>query len=72
MLNSVLAKQIGEHIGCLFNKDAKLTEINKLFPSLFEAQEIEVNKVNNDMALYKAKMDDFVFRHNNKLKRKEE
>ncbi|MGL4571980.1 MAG: hypothetical protein ACRCVJ_13045 [Clostridium sp.] len=68
MLNSVLAKQIGEHIGCLFNKDAKLTEINKLFPSLFEAQEIEVN---NEMALYKAKMDDFAFRHNNKLKRKE-
>lgn len=67
-LNSVLARQIREYVGALFSKDARITPLNEIFPTLFED---EVQK-NNDMALYKARMKDFVYRHNQKMKRKEE
>lgn len=68
-LNAVLARQIGEYIASLFNKDSQITPLNQFFPSLFEADEEEKNI---DMALYKARMEDFAFRHNQRLKRKEE
>lgn len=68
-LNTVLARQIGEYVASLFNKEAELTPLNKLFPTLFEPDEEEIN---NDMDLYKAKMEEFAFRHNERLKRKEE
>lgn len=68
-LNAVLARQIGEYVASLFNEEAQLTPLNKLFPNLFEPDEEEVN---NDMALYKARMEEFAFRHNQRLKRKEE
>ena len=67
-LNSVLARQIAEYVGSIFNKKIQITPLNKLFPTLFELDEEEEN---NDMALYKAKMEEFAFRHNQKLKRKE-
>ena len=66
-LNAVLARQIGEYIASLFNKDSQITPLNKFFPSLFEEEEKKVN-----MALYKAKMEEFVFKHNQRFKRKEE
>lgn len=56
----------------MFSDKAELTPPNKLFPELFETEEIKEVKINNDMELYKAKMDDFAFRHNQRLKRKEE
>lgn len=68
-LNSVLARQIAENIGSILDENIKITPLNKLFPTLFEADNDEVN---NDMALYKAKMEEFAFRHNQRLKRKEE
>ncbi|MFU7514974.1 hypothetical protein [Clostridium sp. HCS.1] len=68
-LNTVLARQIGEYVASLFNKEAALTPLNKFFPTLFEPDEEEIN---NDMALYKANMEEFAFRHNERLKRKEE
>lgn len=68
-LNAVLARQIGEYIASLFNKDSQITPLNKFFPSLFEEDE-EVKNV--DMALYKARMEEFAFRHNQRFKRKEE
>lgn len=68
-LNSVLARQIAEYVGSIFDKKIQITPLNKLFPTLFELDEEEEN---NDMALYKAKMEEFAFRYNQKLKRKEE
>lgn len=68
-LNAVLARQIGEYVASMFNKEAQLTSLDKLFPTLFKPDEEEVN---NDMALYKAKMEEFAFRHNERLKRKGE
>lgn len=68
-LNAVLARQIGEYVASLFNKEAQLTPLNKLFPTLFKPDKEEVN---NDMALYKARMEEFAFRHNQRFKRKEE
>ncbi|MFQ9672134.1 MAG: hypothetical protein ACLRZT_02010 [Clostridium paraputrificum] len=67
-LNSVLARQIAEYVGSILDKKIQITPLNKLFPTLFELDEEEEN---NDMALYKAKMEEFAFRHNQKLKRKE-
>ncbi len=66
-LNAVLARQIGEYVASLFNKDSQITPLNKFFPSLFEEEEKNV-----DMALYKAKMEEFAFRHNQRFKREEE
>lgn len=72
ILDSTLAKWIGENVACLMDKKAKITPIDKLFPELFKSedyQEIESKKAIN---LYKARMEEFTFRHNAKLKRKEE
>ena len=71
MLNSILARQISEHVSCLFSKDAQITPIDKLFPGIFKTEELEDKKVKNDLALYKAKMDDFAFRHNRRLRKEE-
>ena len=49
-LNSVLARQIAEYVGSIFDKKIQITPLNKLFPTLFELDEEEEN---NDMALYK-------------------
>lgn len=68
-LNAVLARQIGEYVASLFNKEVQLTPLNNFFPSLFEEDEEEVD---NYMALYKARMEEFAFRHNERLKRKGE
>ena len=68
-LNAVLARQIGQYVASLFNKEVQLTPLNNFFPSLFEEDEEEVD---NDMALYKARMEEFAFRHNERLKRKGE
>ena len=38
-LNSVLARQIGEYVASLFNKEVQLTPLNNFFPSLFEEDE---------------------------------
>ena len=67
-LNSVLARQIAEYVGSILDKKIQITPLNKLFPTLSELDEEEEY---NDMALYKAKMEEFAFRHNQKLKRKE-
>lgn len=68
VLNSVLARQIGEYVACLFSEEARITQINELFPTLFKDEK----KIEQDMALYKAKMEAFAFRHNSNFKRKGE
>ncbi|WP_412733245.1 hypothetical protein [Clostridium perfringens] len=74
VLNSVLARQIGEYVACLFSEEARITQINELFPTLFkdekEDEKEDEKKIEQDMALYKAKMEDFAFRHNSNFKRK--
>lgn len=67
-LNSVLARQIGEYLGSIIDKDVRITPLSKLFPNLFKEDEEENNI---DIALYKAKMEDYAFKHNQRLKRKE-
>jgi len=67
-LNAVLARQIGEYIGSILDKNVQITPLNKFFPNLFEEDEEEKNV---DMVIYKAKMEEFAFRHNENLKRKE-
>lgn len=68
VLNATLARQIGEFAGCLLDKNAKITPIHELFPNLFESEDIEEDKSKKDMQLYKAKMDDYAFRHNSRMK----
>lgn len=72
MLNTVLAKQIGEYVACLFDKNAEITPPTKFFPELFEEENKEIEKKNLDMQmqLHKAKMIDFAFKHNS-ARRKE-
>ncbi|WP_075841715.1 hypothetical protein [Clostridium perfringens] len=72
VLNSVLARQIGEYVACLFSEEARITQINELFPTLFKDEKEDKKKIEQDMALYKAKMEAFVFRHNSNFKRKGE
>lgn len=73
MLNSVLARQIGEYVSCLFSKDARLTPISELLPGLFDdsesSEEDSIDKVDSELMSYKAKMDDFAFWHNQRLKK---
>lgn len=68
ILNSTLARLIGENVACLLDKDAKVTPISKLFPNLFKEEDMGIQESKSDLELYKAKMDDYMFRHNSRLK----
>ncbi|HBC2031517.1 TPA: hypothetical protein I9Z65_000559 [Clostridium perfringens] len=72
VLNSVLARQIGEYVACLFSEEVRITQVNELFPTLFKDEKEDKKKIEQDMALYKAKMEAFAFRHNSNFKRKGE
>ena len=72
VLNSVLARQIGEYVACLFSEEARITQVNELFPTLFKDEKEDKKKIEQDMALYKAKMEAFAFRHNSNFKREGE
>lgn len=69
ILNYVLAQHIGEYVSVIFNEGGQLTPLSKFFPALFKDEE-EVIKENN-MKLYKAKMVEYAYRHNAKMKREE-
>lgn len=71
ILNSTLARWIGENVACLLDKNAKVTTISEVFPSLFQSEEESVEESKVDMELYKAKMDDYMFRHNSRMKKGE-
>lgn len=68
-LNSVLARQIGEYVACLFEKKAKITPLDKMFPELFKSEDTKDKENKREMAVYKAKMEDFAYKHNSKLKK---
>ena len=71
MLNTVLAKQIGEYVACLFNKNAKVTPPTKLFPELFEEENKEFEKKNLEiqMQLHKNRMHNLANRLNSSKRR---
>ncbi len=68
IFNTILAKQIGEQIAMLFDekKEIQPMQLWQLYPNLFdeEKEQYEVEKKNNDLELYKARMKDFMYRHN--------
>ena len=72
ILNYTLARTIGEHISGLFNKNAKITPIEEMFPGLFdkEIKELQEKEEKRQMELYKARFIDFAYRHNNARKKK--
>lgn len=66
IINSLLARQIGEHVASLFSKEVKISSPQELLPELFK-DDIEEEQNNNELDLYKAKMEEFAFRHNFKI-----
>ncbi len=72
VFNATLARQIGEYVSLLFSKEASITPLDQLYPTLFaeESKEVETTTVESELDCYKAKMDDFAFWHNTKLKEK--
>ena len=72
VFNAILARQIGEYVALMFNKDATLTSLEQLYPNLFSEESKETESITAECELnyYKAKMDDFAFWHNAQLKKK--
>lgn len=71
ILNQVLAKQISEFIVLSFpGVDAKPTPLSIYFPDLFKEEKDTENddEVKKQLAINKAKMEEFAFWHNQKRK----
>lgn len=73
VLNLVQAKQISEYIYAFLEPDrskVKITELSTYFPELFsDAAETESKQqVSRELALNKAKMEEFAYWHNRKRK----
>lgn len=73
--NMAQAKQIAEHISALFEPDkskVKITPLSTYFPSLFSDVETtdDEQQIKKDLALNKAKMEEFAYWHNKKRKEK--
>lgn len=68
----IQAIQIGEMIGHVMrpSSDETITPLSKYYPELFpdENKENEEEKIKNDFALHKARMEEYAFRHNRALK----
>ncbi|WP_196002014.1 hypothetical protein [Clostridium sp. 1001271B_151109_B4] len=68
VLNYMLARQIGENVAILFDKDAKVTQLWDLYPDLFQ-KEKEINDKRAreaEMEAYKAKFTAFAYSVNSK------
>lgn len=63
-----LAKDIAQYVSLAINgsKDTKIMELWDYFPELFsnEEPEIEKKRQEQELAVYKAQMIDFAYRHN--------
>lgn len=68
VLNSVLAKQIGEHVACVLGAADSITPLHALFPELFKEEQQQEDK----LLLYKAQMEDYAFRHNTAMEKRGE
>lgn len=75
VLNMVQAKQTAEHIYAMLEPDrskVKITELSTYFPSLFSDMNVKdkenKQQISNELALNKAKMEEFAYWHNRKRK----
>lgn len=70
----LLAKQIGNYVSTILNGGERPQEVWEVYPELFEEERkiIEEQQRQQQLALYKARFEDFVLRHNRKFERKEE
>lgn len=75
VLNMVQAKQTAEHIYAFLEPDrskVKITELSTYFPSLFSdmnaADKEDKQQISRELALNKAKMEEFAYWHNRKRK----
>ena len=63
-----LSKDIAQYVNLVItgSKDSKILELWDYFPELFgeEGPEVEKKRQENELAVYKAKMIDFAYRHN--------
>lgn len=64
----VLAKQIGEQIAMLFDDKMQPKQIWDYYPNLFgnEKERIEEERSRAQLELHKARMKDYMYRHNTK------
>lgn len=71
VMNRVLARQVAEYIALSMsgNENVKPTALHEYFPELFKENEADrKQETENQMMLYKAKMEEYAFWHN--LRRK--
>lgn len=63
-----LAKDIAQYVSLILNgsDEVQIVELWDYFPELFgeEGPEVEKKRQENELAVYKAKMIDFAYRHN--------
>ena len=72
------ALQVGNIVGKLMDPNTQIRMPNEYYPELFETKEKDANfteqeagdkpKLSPEMELHKARMDDFVFRHNRTMR----
>ena len=69
VLNYMLARQIGENVAILFNKDAPITQLWDLYPDLFQKEKEICDKKAREaeMEAYKAKFTAFAYTVNSKI-----
>lgn len=69
VLNYMLARQIGENVAILFDKNAKVSQLWDLYPDLFKKEkEISDRKAREaEMGAYKAKFTAFAYSVNHKI-----
>ena len=68
VLNTVLARQVGEFIGAQFSNEAVITPLHELFPELFKKEVDEAVEIENRLVLNKARMEEYAYKHNLSLK----
>lgn len=71
ILNSTLARQIGEYTAVVLSDKAKISTIEDLYPYLFEKEDMTKEETEKELAIYKENMKSFVQRHNSKKEWKE-
>lgn len=68
----ILANLIGASVYSIFNKSSKMPDIEKVYPNLFDAQEIEAQKQQKQDELSAARFRQFAEAFNRKFERKED
>lgn len=62
ILNNLLARQIGEQVAALFDKENKITPLWDYYPNLFECEKEKYEKEQKDLRWqrYKAQMEAYI------------